>query len=177
MPLVPTGHYSLPEALELIKERIPNENPLDNLLDALYSGKVGAWMLDDEFGGRAYIPSHYWRSTTSLFGYSLETGQGHFHTGDPYAATRTVRGPVQIDKDGLDTLLPSPSMVTTSGAEHKCRQWLKKEIRPGHRRHFEECQAEAIKLFGVSQNGFRRVWDATVPPKWKQPGRPPETSQ
>ena len=35
MPLVSTDYYSLPEALELIEERIPNEDPLDNLLDAL----------------------------------------------------------------------------------------------------------------------------------------------
>jgi hypothetical protein len=177
MPLVLRDHYSLPEALELIKERIPNEDPLDNLLGALHSGNVDAWMLDVEFGKPEYIPSHYWRSTTSLFGYSLETGQGHLHTGDPYIATRTVRGPVQIDKAGLDTLLTPPSMATTIGAEHRCRQWLKQEIEADHRRRFEECRAEATEQFGVSKNGFRRVWDSTVPQEWKKGGAPKKSSQ
>ena len=177
MPLVSTDYYRLPEALELIKERVPNEDPLDNLLDALHSGEVDAWILDEEFGGRHSVDANYWRSTTSLFGYSLETGQGHLHTGDPYVATRTVRGPVQIDKAGLDNLLPDPSRVTTSGGEHKCRQWLKEEIEADHRRRFEECRAEAIEQFGVSKNGFRRVWDATVPPEWKRGGAPKKSSQ
>lgn len=177
MPLVSRDYYSLPEALELIKERIPNEDPLDNLLDALHSGEVDAWILDEEFGGRHSVDTNYWRSTTSLFGYSLETGQGHLHTGDPYVATRTVRGPVQIDMVGLDDLLPDPSMVTTIGEENKCRKWLQEEIEAGHRWHFAECQAESIKLFSVSKRGFRRVWDATVPPDWKKGGAPRKTSQ
>jgi hypothetical protein len=177
MPLVARDHYSLREALDIVRDWAPDEDALENLLDALHRGKVEAWILDKEFGGREYVPAHRWRSATLLFGYSLETGHGHLYIGDPYVATRTVRGPVQIDKDALDTLLRASPKAPTSMSEPRCRRWLEQEISDGHRRRFEECQAEAIKRFDVSKKGFRRVWDATVPPGWKKGGAPRKTSQ
>ena len=190
MPLVKPDYYTLQESLDLIRGALPDEDALGNLRQFLHSRPGAAWIINGDDGRRVEIPHNLWLSFPpkyhpELLELSVERGTAKFQdlSGNPYGPWRfpVVEGPIQIDRGQLDELLrackPPSQIISFRNEEIKCEKWLKQEIRDDKRRHFEECQTEAIQRFNISKIGFRRVWKKTVPQEWKHAGAPRKTSQ
>jgi hypothetical protein len=138
MPLS-KGNYSLPEAVELIAQALPDEDPWENLDTVLRQG-LKAWIREERTGSLHAIPEEYWwnpeelksladdilkrrPSATStpaeeeprryrLFVYG-DSGLGRLKISKPdsiYGHIEIdVHGHIEIDRVGLDGLLSEQS--------------------------------------------------------------------
>lgn len=119
MPIV-KGYYTSPEALQLIKDVLPNEDPEEYLLLALRNDQVWWWLLD-ESGKRWDLPIPI--LNVEGLQHNLQDGGAFFklmgehsveiHMSDmlqnreksPLDSSRSIGGTFQICKVGLDNLL------------------------------------------------------------------------
>ena len=63
------------EAINLIHEARPNEDPAQNLIDVLNSGRVKLWIVDNETGERIPIPPDFpWHTDSQDFYFSPYSG-------------------------------------------------------------------------------------------------------
>lgn len=122
MPLVDRPYYALREALQLIAEKLPGEDPLDNLVEAqsvpFPNEKLRAWVVSEKNGQRWVIEAGVWgsrdfRLTDREKGIGWLRVRGRLHPIE-------VTGQVQIDRAMLDALLggtTAPSEETGQEAE------------------------------------------------------------
>ncbi len=108
MPLVKPDYYTLQEALDLIKEALPDEDALENLRKALHDRPGAAWIIDGN-GRRVEIPHNLWLSFSLKFHltFSIKRGTAKFVApgADPYIVPApVVEGPIRIDRAQLDAL-------------------------------------------------------------------------
>ncbi len=125
MPIA-KGYYTSPEALQLIKDALPNEDPEEYLLLALRNDQVWWWLLD-ESGNRWDLPI----PTPNVEGLhqNLQVGEAFFKLTGKHSAkiqmadmlrnreessadtNRSLGGTFQICKIGLDNLLSKSNSV------------------------------------------------------------------
>lgn len=122
MPLA-KDYYPYQEALDLIAKVLPDEDPKQNLLEALRDGQVTAWYVDEAPGKVVDISSEDWRTVNRI-----ERGKSHlvFDARTGYArlsdlATSLSRqrgGALRINKAALDALRAKTSSAVSSTTEH-----------------------------------------------------------
>lgn len=68
---------------------------------------------------------------------------------------------------------PASAPKATAGAERRCREWIKNEVREGRTYKRTEALELAKKIIGpaLSDRAFGRAWDVEAPASWKKPGR------
>ena len=77
MPLVPKNNFSIQEALDLVAERLPDEDAMTELLEALHRGVLAAWIIDRS-GRRVEVPPTVWRSQSPMVNLSVRDGRVMF---------------------------------------------------------------------------------------------------
>lgn len=114
------GYYTSPDALQLIKDALPDEDPEEYLLAALRNDQVWWWLLDGS-GKRWDLPIpyinveglHHNLQEGTVFFERMEEHPGEIQMDDMLSSCqknsldedRTVGGTFQICKEGLDHLL------------------------------------------------------------------------
>jgi hypothetical protein len=134
MPLV-QDYYSSPDALELIKNAFPEEDPEQNLIDAICAGHVDWWLFDEATRRRWPLPRPF-RAQIDLsdfpyssFKFHLGIGlglliykeqrpEGPVNLDDMLAPRRggprtgsTIKGQLQIEREAFDRLFTPQSAV------------------------------------------------------------------
>lgn len=105
MPLVPKDYFSIQEALDLVAERLPDEDAMTELLEALHRGVLAAWIIDRS-GRRVEVPPTVWRSQSPLVNLSVRDGRVMFpRPSRYYSPPQIVSGRIHVDKRGLNQLL------------------------------------------------------------------------
>lgn len=161
MPLIKKD-YAYREALEITAETFPDEDPSNNLTEALHVGEVAAWIVCEKSGKRYEIPISAWKSSDGQFIRNKKTSRGKIHG---YLVIRTlyasptppeyIRGEVLISKEQLDALLDpqevvgqKPSSETTSKGQPPARGQEAKAVGSKciKKRKIQEALLKAITL-------------------------------
>jgi hypothetical protein len=175
-------YFTIEEALNLIEDRYPDDNPEVELREAAHSRQLDAWIIDDK-GRNQPIPPNLWKAkrTEKGTGISITKGTASFipFGTDPYSTkSNFVEGKILVNAGQLDALIPARKRVGTTGAINQCTTWIKQLAANGPRRKFNDLKAEALEQFdNLNASGFRRAWEISAPPEWKKPGSPKKSSR
>ena len=193
MPLF-NPNYTLPEALAVIHESLPNESAEENLINALHNGSLQAELVCQKAGSGFRIPSEVWKSTDGRFRFDIKSGAAEIweklirrltpYTGKPLGSfdrdgqfhPKYVKGEIRLARSSLDSLLDEvaalrPKQAAKINAERQCHEWAS-ELAKGKKvwRKGDFIKEAVERHPGLSETAARRVWDANAPRKWKRPG-------
>jgi hypothetical protein len=177
------NYCNLRQAVELTQSKLVDDDAAAELVNALGSGQLKAWLIRDDTGGRIDIPETWWRAQDQAppyFEVNWDNGWGIYD--DKRAEDGRATGEIRIDGSALDDLLEqsiqrkgAQTVQRRDKARQACRALLKELAKgPMELPKAQYRQMARKEIRDLSGRDFDAVWAETVPSDWKQAGRRPK---